>query len=54
MMDREDFDLIKLSEEVIIDTIRNKILINGEYLSSKDLFSQSATIEILCHLLEGK
>lgn len=53
-MDGEDFDLAKMNEEIILDKIRNKILINGEYIGSKELSSQSATIEILSHILEGE
>lgn len=52
--DWNDLDSLKNNEEILIDKIRNKILINGEYMTSKDLISQSATIEVLNHLLDWK
>ena len=36
---------------ILLDTINNKIFINGEKLNSKELLSQNATVEILAFLL---
>ncbi len=38
---------------ILVDTINQKIFINGEKLNSKDLLSQNATVDVLSLLLEN-
>ena len=46
--------LIRQAEGIIFDTINKKIYINGENVTHKDLFTQSATVEIVEVLFNNK
>lgn len=46
--------LVKQAEGIIFDTINKKIFINGENVTHKDLFTQSATVEIVEVLFNNK
>jgi hypothetical protein len=45
--------LNKQSDGVVFDTISKKIYINGEGITHKDLFTQSATVEIIDVLFDN-
>ncbi len=51
----EHWELIdKMWEGILVDTINRKIFVNGQKLTSKDIPSQSTTVDVLSILLENK
>lgn len=48
----DNLDAFKMDQDILVDKVNNKIVIAGKNVNSKELVSQSATIEILNLIIE--
>ncbi len=48
----DNLDTFKMDQDILVDKVNNKIVIAGKNVNSKELVSQSATIEILNLMIE--